>query len=345
MPSLAVSQLFRDEMTFFKFIGCVLFLYYAVMDIILYITFMQTDLVESSKVAVANELFSPFTHLSVKQLMNDHTSQYVTAPLVEYFDIFTHFSTVFYFITPNMISFFHVCCAFFAARLVSSEDLHTRRLGVILFEFRTLLDALDGVVFRSHSNTKGVYQSVRNSMGYYVDITCDAMGGVFLMFGVLFYLFKRFDPSKPVELPWKSSDTSSGKNGSGTQNGGSTHMTYSKKLLFWKCFCYGITIACGGKFWDGVVGDLKEAYQKPLENPAMSALQFDTAHSGTSIFIMFIWRLFEGQALLQYILVAIFMDRIWEFINLVQYLMFVIVLGLYILSVLYIRHVATLLHL
>ena len=61
MPSLPASQLFRDEMAFFKFVGFVILTYYAIMDIILYATFMKTDLVESSKGASQNELFSPFT--------------------------------------------------------------------------------------------------------------------------------------------------------------------------------------------------------------------------------------------------------------------------------------------
>ena len=55
-----------------------------------------------------------------------------------------------------------------------------------------------------------MYQSVRSSLGYYVDITCDGIGGVFLMFGVLFYLFKRFDPTKQSELPWKSVEAGNG---------------------------------------------------------------------------------------------------------------------------------------
>nr|KAG5695755.1 hypothetical protein BaRGS_013843 [Batillaria attramentaria] len=340
MPSLPGVQFFRDEMSMFKFLGCLLISYYAVMDIILYLTFMKTDLVESSKKADDNELFSPFTHLSVKALMNDHSSQYVTAPVTEYFDAFTRFSTIFYFISPNMISFFHLFLAFVAARFVSSESLHTRRIGVLIYEFRTFLDAFDGVVFRSHSHTKGMYQSVRSSLGYYVDITCDAVGGVFLMFGVLFYLFKRFDPLKQTELPWKSAESGSvGKNGTnGHQAGATGQVTYSKKMLFWKCWCYGITIAFAGKFWDSVVGQLKEVFQTPIQDPTMSALQFDTCHSTTAIFIMYIWRLFEGQALLQYVLVAIFVDKIWEFLNFVQYLFFVIVLGLYTLSLLYIRH-------
>ena len=48
-------------MAFFKFVGIVILTYYAIMDIILYATFMKTDLVESSKGASQNELFSPFT--------------------------------------------------------------------------------------------------------------------------------------------------------------------------------------------------------------------------------------------------------------------------------------------
>ncbi|XP_076468532.1 ceramide phosphoethanolamine synthase-like [Babylonia areolata] len=346
MPSLPVSQLFRDEMSFFKFVGLIVLGYFAVMDIILLVTFMRTDLVESSKGSSEDELYSPFTHLSVKALMNDHASQYITAPAVEYFDSFTRFSTVFYFITPNMISFFHLFLAFISARFVSSETLHTRRVGVVLFEIRTLLDALDGVVFRSHSHTKGVYQSVRSSLGYYVDITCDGIGGIFLMFGVLFYLFKRFDPTKQSDMSWKSAEAgATGKNGvNGLSGVGGIHVSYSKKMLFWKCWCYGIAIALGGKFWDNVVDGFKGLFQTPIQDPTMSALQFDTCHSATTIFIMFIWRLFEGQALLQYVLVAIFIDRIWEFLNFVQYLMFAIVTGLYLLSLLYIRHVQTLLH-
>ncbi|XP_070184363.1 uncharacterized protein, partial [Littorina saxatilis] len=278
MPSPPASQIFRDEMSVFKFMGVILLTYYAIMDIILYVTFMKTDLVASSQASNKGELFSPFTHLSVKALMNDHTSQYITAPAVEYFDTFTHFSTVFYFITPNMISFFHLFLAFISARFVASEDLHTRRLGVVLFEIRTFLDALDGVVYRSHSNTKGIYQSVRSSLGYYVDISCDGFGGVFLMLGVLVYLFRRFDPTKQsqTEASWKSVEAgTAGKNGvNGVNGGGVNHVTsYSKKMLFWKCWCYGITIALGGKFWDAVVGDFKDLFQQPMTDPNLSVSQ------------------------------------------------------------------------
>ena len=42
----------------------------------------------------------------------------------------------------------------------------------------------------------------------------------------------------------------------------------------------------------------------------VQVLQFDIAHSGPTALIMWAWRLFEGQALLQFVLVATFIDRV-----------------------------------
>ncbi|XP_076447147.1 ceramide phosphoethanolamine synthase-like [Babylonia areolata] len=330
---------FRDEATCLKFAAVVLLTYYFVMDCVMLKTFMGTDLVQSSRGGDPNELFSPFKHLSVKALICDHTTQYIIGPSAEYFDAFTHFSTVFYFISPNMISFFHLFLAMVCFRLVSSEDLQTRRMGVLLFEFRSWLDSLDGVVYRSHSNTKGVFQSARSTMGYYVDIFSDLLGGVFLMFGVLYYLFKRFDPAKQSQLPWKSSEAgaiaNSGMGGAAT--------AYTKKQLLWKCLCWGVAVAFAGKFWDNMIDDFKHIYETPLADPHMAALQFESCHSITNIVFMWVWRLVEGQAMLQYILLAIYLDKIWEFLNLVQYLAASVIISLYIISILYARHMRALL--
>ena len=65
-----------------------------------------------------------------------------------------------------------------------------------------------------------------------------------------------------------------GKNGVAVHNGSNGHPTYSKKLLFWKCWCYGIAIALGGKFWDTNVGELKVLFQTPIADPAMSVSSY-----------------------------------------------------------------------
>ncbi|XP_005109364.1 ceramide phosphoethanolamine synthase isoform X2 [Aplysia californica] len=345
--ALLGSGVFRDAKSTCIFLAVLLLAYYFVMDIILFMRFRTVDIVQDSQAGDPSELYSPFTHLSVKSLMNDHTSQYIISPSAEYFDYFTHFSTVFSFITPNIISFTHLFLGFLSGKFVASENLHDRRIGVVIFQVRTWLDAFDGVVYRSQSNTHLQFQSVRNTAGYYIDTTCDAIGGVFLSFGILFYLWKRFDPYKQ-ELPsWNKAQEAGVKTGlpSNGHSLGGLRETYSKKYLFWKVFCYGLCLACAGKFWDLIVGDFKDTLQVPIKDPETSQLQFQLCHSTTTVFIFYLWRILEGQALLQYILIPICLDKIWEFLNYTQYILLVIIVGLYIISLLYIRHLRTLLHL
>ncbi|RUS72945.1 hypothetical protein EGW08_019298 [Elysia chlorotica] len=379
-------SMFRDAKSTCMFLGLVLVTYYLIMDIILFMRFRTVDIVEDSKPGPPDEVYSPFTHLSIKALMNDHTSQYVISPSAEYFDMITRFSTVFSFITPNVISFTHLFLGLVSGKFVASEHLHDRRVGVLIFQVRTWLDAFDGVVYRSQSNTHLQFQSVRNTTGYYVDTTCDALGGVFLCFGILFYLWKRFDPYKlggcggggsagesllPVWAPGggggkggmngcsgggsdKSKSKSGGSdslviatksgvptNGHGSNGRGDAY--YSKKYIFWKVFCFGIALAAAGKLWDITVGDFKDVLQVPMKDANTSILQFQLCHSSTTVFLLYMWRLFEGQALLQYVLVPILLDKIWEFLNATQYILFFIIISLYVISFLYIRHMRSLL--
>ena len=53
------------------------------------------------------------------------------------------------FISADMISFSHVMVGAVAGKFLGSEILNQRRLGVLLFEVRSFLDSLDGLVARS----------------------------------------------------------------------------------------------------------------------------------------------------------------------------------------------------
>lgn len=265
--------MFRDAKTGCIFLGILLITYYFIMDIILFMRFRSVNIVDDSKPGDPDEVYSPFTHLSVKALMNDHTSQYVISPTAEYFDLITKFSTTLTFITPNVISFTHLFLGILSGKFVASENLHDRRIGVIIFQVRTWLDAFDGVVYRSQSGTHLQFQSVRATTGYYVDTTCDLLGGVFLCFGVLFYLWKRFDPYKMQELPttWSKSQEAGGVSKAALVGGGNGgRETYSKKYLFWKVLCYGLCLACAGKFWDLTVGEFRDVFQVEMKDPQMS---------------------------------------------------------------------------
>jgi phosphatidylglycerophosphate synthase len=110
-------------------------------------------------------------------------------PTSELFDELTRFSKVFFFITPNMVTITHFVLALVAAKFVSSENLRTRRIAVVIYEFRIWLDSLDGVIYRSHANDP-VYKSNKSTLGYYMDTTLDVLGGIAFNFGVLIFLFK-----------------------------------------------------------------------------------------------------------------------------------------------------------
>ena len=236
-------------------IGLCLFTYFAVMDIILYQTFMSVNLVDE-KLKVG-EKWSPFHPLSMKLLMTDHCTHYILTPLSESFNDVTNFSEVFYFITPNMITFTHLSIGFLSAKFIFSESLYDRRIGVLLYEFRTLLDAFDGTIFRSRQRDKA-YKSDHNNTGFWIDSTCDTIAGFALCFSILFYLWwkcpPRYDNNSSMLPSVYDSHWTNEKdynNGFASEN----HMmrnngNYSKLFVFWRVFCFGGLLGFSSGMWD-----------------------------------------------------------------------------------------------
>ena len=259
--------------------------FFIAMDVNLYFALQDTTLVNSKP--PESGLFSPFKPLTVKLLMTDPFNHYVLTTSAEYFDEVTRFSKVFYFVTPNMISFTHLSISFISAKLVSSENLITRRYGILLYQLRSWLDDLDGVVYRSHTETKGKYQSNHNTLGYYVDIYSDLVGGVALCFGILFFLWKTLPLNTYSQLPVKSPDSGSSSpmpNGSPSRKfifnvnilnmlpGGekSNGSGYSKKFIFFKVLCFGLLMAVAAKTWDKFVEDYSNLFEVDLGKPELT---------------------------------------------------------------------------
>ncbi|XP_052246373.1 ceramide phosphoethanolamine synthase-like isoform X2 [Dreissena polymorpha] len=297
--------------------------YYLIMDATLYHTLQGVDLVNEKK--VPGQSWSPFRPLSVKLIMQDPTTHYVITPLSELFNDFTHFSEVFYFITPNMITFTHVFLSFVAAKFIVSESLKNRRIGVLIFEIRTFLDALDGAVYRARAANK-TYESHHSEIGFWIDSTSDTIGGIALMFGILFFLWWKQPPRKEVgPLPWTNDD----KNGnhietSSEKHDTRTHKYYTKKFIFWRCFCYGLLIGIASAIWDQTMWSYNDIFMTPAKSPDVATLQSQALHSSSTFAVWWAWRMLEGQALIHYMLLAILCDSIWEFLRFVQYLGFVI---------------------
>lgn len=307
------------------------------MDIILYCSLQNTTLIYSKEELKSDikKTYSPFYPLSIKLVMTDHVSHYIINPTNAYFDSMTEFSKIFYFITPNIITICHLCVSIISAKFVTSESLRDRRIGVILYEIRTWLDGFDGTVYRSQSGNM-IYRSDRHTFGYYMDMICDTMGGVMLNVAVWFYLCKCPPVKKPEGLPWKDP----GENGiavtSGTEKGNGKP---SNKYLFWKCWCFGVSIALSSMIWDRTVDRYTSVFQLKMQDSHKTELQTQYLHATSTWVVMWLWRILEGQALLQMLLISIFIDKIWEFINIMQYLSYVLIAALGILSEIHIRHV------
>ena len=144
------------------------------------------SVVNYSDVTWINCHINPLCDVTVKALMLDHTNHYIFAPMATLFDDLVGFSKH-DVITPNMISFFHVFVAIISGRMIASDSLSLRRIGVVFFQIRTFLDDLDGHVARAKRHIRGERSEI-GTMGYYVDGICDGLGCIALMIGVFCFL-------------------------------------------------------------------------------------------------------------------------------------------------------------
>lgn len=145
------------------------------------------------------------TKPSVKLMMQDHMGYYVHHYSAEIFEEKTRISQL-PFVTPNLITFLHLCVGCVAGYMVSSEKLLWRRVGIFLFQVRCFLDVLDGAVYRAQHNAH-VLVNGWGTMGYYVDAAADSISGIFLCFG-LYILLHRSAP-RQGDTVLRSSEKSS----------------------------------------------------------------------------------------------------------------------------------------
>ena len=131
---------------------------------------------------------------SVKLRMQDHTGHFVRLPLMRFVNEKWGISKI-PGITPNLISGLHLFVAIIAGKLVSYGSLCIRRTGAVLFEVRSQLDLLDGVVYRAQSNMKNTFVSGWGTYGYLIDAFTDMAGGIILAIGCLVFL-RKYPPIK-----------------------------------------------------------------------------------------------------------------------------------------------------
>ncbi|EDW74789.1 uncharacterized protein Dwil_GK19100 [Drosophila willistoni] len=261
---------------------------------------------------------NPLCHVTVKAILLDHTNHYLFAPLATIFDNVIGFSRS-TFITPNMISFFHVGVACISGKLVASDSLGYRRLGVLLFQIRTFLDDLDGHVARVRKHIRGERSEIGTS-GYYVDGLCDGLGCIALLLGIFFYL-KNNPPRRGYSII-PMSDTSKTtpeptmipKIKASTRKVAKNVISFTGQLLL------------SSTAWNRYIA----VYQNMLEREDVTNTQYQCQNyvfKSTWFFcVAWIWRIVNVHALLHCLLLSIFCDKLWDFLRAIRYSGYIILL-------------------
>ncbi|XP_022905144.1 ceramide phosphoethanolamine synthase [Onthophagus taurus] len=313
-PSSEISKLLLVLLLF-------LLAWYVYMDVNLYFRIhnypiddeiTDNSTITYSQVAWINCKISPMCDITPKALLLDQTNHYLFGPLVKIVDKLFKVSDT-QWITPNLISFFHVFVAVVSAKCFSSDSLAYRRIGVVLFEFRTFLDDMDGHVARERKNIKGEISEVGTS-GYYIDGICDGLGTIALLVGV--FLFLKNNPPRRgyMQLPTIINDSETTVY--------RVKVTTKKVVLNVVCFAAQLLLSSMG--WNRYIA----IYQDMLGKESGDWLRRCVILKSSFFFIVvMVWRIVNVHNLMHFLLLSVFCDKLWEFLRFMQYIGFVIVLG------------------
>ncbi|KAG8225886.1 hypothetical protein J437_LFUL006048 [Ladona fulva] len=273
----------------------------------------------------------------MKTLLLDHANHYIHLPLSILFERVTNFNEVFPFITPNMISASHVIIALFGMKLLWSHHISVRQLGFILFEVRNFLDELDGTIARSRTHHSISYVDV-GSTGFFVDGACDTIGSAALYIGAFVYLYNHsltsaISPKSQLssiipltQKPPVSKDSlewsQSFQNIFSISNGS---MQSKKKVIIVIC-CSAMQMILASLFWNQAMDGYHSILETDTSTPQERELQVEVLKSTTMWIIIMLWRVCNPHALLEMVLVSIFIDKLWSFLRWTQYYGFVIIL-------------------
>ncbi|XP_037047788.1 ceramide phosphoethanolamine synthase [Bradysia coprophila] len=264
---------------------------------------------------------NPLCHVTVKALLLDHTNHYLFAPMATIFDNIVKCSQS-NWITPNMISFFHVFVAILAAKLIASDSLGYRRVGVVLFQIRTFLDDLDGHVARQKKHIRGERSEI-GTTGYYIDGLCDGLGCIALMIGI-FVQLKNNPPRRGYTQLQAILPVSDTKN---PESGVVYKVKVTTKKVARKVLCFSGQLLLSSTAWNRYIAIYQDILERNDLLPSQYIKQMFVFKSNWFLIgVAWLWRIVNVHSMLHCILLSIFCDKLWEFLRLIQYSGFIILL-------------------
>jgi len=274
----------------------------------------RTELLASNKTNIVSKY-------SVKLRMLPPLDQYVYLPLCNWFNSEFAISEISW-ISPNVVTLMHFTVAVVCGRFFSSSTLLVRRVGCFLFEFRSFLDILDGVIYRTQRGTT-TFVSGWGSMGYWIDGMADVFGSLFIMLGTL-YRYNKCPPLKnhaskinKYNGTFKdNSDTEAATNflsaDPGSEN--SSVERHTKSYAFKICLYVTLMVVVRSRMWD----HFQQVYRGLLgvpRNDISAHKQLEILNYPSTWFLMWLWRFHCADQFLTLSLISIFFDKLWHWMR------------------------------
>jgi len=306
--------------------------------------------------------FDAFNPISIKSLMLDHTNHYIYYPLGSWIDKdLLKISESWTYVTPDVISWSHVIVASVAAKFLTLEHHCHKRLGVLLFELRSFLDSLDGLVARSRANQRAIVAD-SSQWGYWVDGLCDLFGTIFFMIAVLLIcqkalprklitfnvrsLFYHWIPDKIKKntLAMTEADQKPFLPTHELNNNNITKTPISFRQSTVIVVCMASIMVLSSTFWNRYMEQYHMLLEIPIKAETASGnaekFQLDTLRSATFWIIAWSWRLINPHAIMSILLITIFFDKLMETLHWVHCLGFLPLFVLIIMSEIHLQATA-----
>lgn len=352
---------------------------YVILEFLLFLTVdssppgARLPLTTNSSEALCNA--SPFCVINTKSLLLGPVDFFLHKPISILLNDALHLDRL---VSANFVSVGHILVAAVSVKLLAHESLLVRRLGVVAFELRNLLDSLDGVIARAHAqqiqtshptglliNPEAGLSSVHNGnfWGYAIDGICDGVGCILLMTGCLLFLQRHvhkrrihhvvYSPLMVVLSKGNGAHVSSEEGvdvatcallSNNNSKGWSDESEAGIPEVTTKCAnCVLCSLRrLGAQIWTALVaGNGLPAFLFLLQLLLSSILwnktilvytdlleggraPADQLHSPFLWLIIFLWRLVNPMNLTELLLVAIFFDKMQDFLCVVQYVGFLV---------------------
>ncbi|XP_065661730.1 ceramide phosphoethanolamine synthase [Hydra vulgaris] len=268
-----------------------------------------------------------FPSISIKLRMQDHFAHYVYLPFCQWVEDTFKISKV-PGITPNVITAVHFTLAFCAARVLAYPEVFFSKLAAIIFEVRTMLDTMDGVVYRAQSSLN-TYVSGWGSYGFIIDGIADTVGGIFLTIALIYKFnknppFQNFDDislmRKKHNFDQESSKSLLTSDESISKENEDLYglVRYSKKTVNFTIIFFTILVIIRSSLWDYFNHNYHNLFALRRQDIPLEK-QWEVLGYKSTWFSLWLWKTTSADAFMHFTLISILFNKLWEWLRFNMY--------------------------